>query len=295
MSGKIKIGLALLLLVELFYFSIFILGDLDFQLLNPRGSIALQQRDLGMMVIGLLLIVAIPLLGTMYWFAYKYRAGNKKPVYKPDARHSTFTELVWWIIPAVFIFILAVITWNKTHALDPYKPLASDVAPVRIQAVALNWKWLFLYPDYNIATVNFIQFPEDTPVNFELTADAPMNSFWIPALSGQIYAMSGMSTKIHIIADSVGDYRGQAGEINGRGFSGMKFIARASSKEDFEKWIGEVRRSSSSLDGSHYSALSKPSENNPVTLYSSYEQHLYNKIMMKYMAPSGSAQKMQEM
>ncbi|MDO8270050.1 MAG: ubiquinol oxidase subunit II [Candidatus Levybacteria bacterium] len=294
MNIKIKIGLALLFFVELFYFGLIFLSDLNFQLLNPQGSIARQQRDLGMLVIGILLVVAIPLIGAMYWFAYKYRAGNKKAIYKPDTRHSKFTELVWWLIPAVFIFILAIITWNKTHALDPYKPLESSVPPVRIQAIALNWKWLFLYPDYNIATVNFIQFPQDTPVNFEITADAPMNSFWIPALSGQIYAMSGMSTKLHLIADNTGDYRGQAGEINGRGFSGMKFIARASSREEFENWVGEVRRSLKTLDENEYSTLSKPSENNSVTHYSSYEQNLYNKIMMKYVVPDGE-KKMEEM
>jgi cytochrome o ubiquinol oxidase subunit II len=283
MSNKIKIMFVILGLIEGILVVMFLLGSSPLQILDPKGLVARQQRDLIVQVVGLMLIVAIPLLTTLSLVAYKFRDGNKKTVYKAEAHASTLMIIGWWLVPSVFVFMLALITWNKTHALDPYRPLASNVAPVKIQVVALQWKWLFFYPDYDVATLNFVQFPEKTPINFELTADAPMNSFWIPSLAGQIYAMTGMSTKLHVMADAPGDFPGQAGEINGKGFSTMKFIARASTKEDFDKWIGEVRMSSKTLNRGVYDELSEPSLNMPITFYGSYSDNLYHDIIMKFM------------
>lgn len=282
---KIKLIFATLIVVEIFLLGVIFLQDVNFQLLSPKGPIARQQRDLIFLAFSLMLVVAIPLLTTIYYFAFRYR-NDKKSIYDPHATHDKFFEFLWWVIPGIFILILAAITWQKTHALDPYKPLESKVEPVRIQVVALDWKWLFIYPEYNIATVNFIQIPVDTPINFELTAEAPMNSFWIPQLSGQIYAMTGMSTKLHLSADSVGDYRGQAAEINGRGFSGMNFTARATSHENFKKWVYDIKTLPNKLSINEYEKLLKPSENNPPAFYSSTEEGLYNKIITKYMVDS---------
>jgi cytochrome o ubiquinol oxidase subunit 2 len=283
MSIKLKGAIIALILVEVVLLGLLFLGGANFQILNPQGPIALRERNLIFMAMGTMFAVAIPMLVTLYFFVYKYRADNKKATYEPDRNRSKTTLFFWWFIPLLVIIVLGVLILKNTPELDPYRPLDSNIKPVKIQVVALQWKWLFIYPEENIATVNFIQFPEDTPVNFELTGDAPMNAFWIPSLSGQIYAMTGMSTKLHVMADRPGDFPGQAGEINGRGFSGMKFTARASSQEEYEKWIAQVKSSSNTLDSKEYDTLSKPSERNPVIFYHSVEENLYNKIIEKFM------------
>ncbi len=253
--------------------------------LDPKGSIALQERDLIVTAIFLMLIVVIPVFILLFVLAWKYRAGNKKAKYAPDLDHNLAAALFWWAFPSAIILVLAVITWKSTRALDPFKPLTADVKPITIQVVALQWKWLFIYPEQNIATVNFIQFPERTPINFELTAEAPMNSFWIPQLGGQIYAMPGMSTQLHLIALETGEFRGSSAEISGRGFSGMKFIAKASSQADFDEWVRSVQQSSTTLSLDAYSSLANPSENDPVAFYASADKDLYNSVIMKFMAP----------
>jgi cytochrome o ubiquinol oxidase subunit 2 len=264
-------------------------------ILNPKGAIALHERNLIVTAILLMLIVVIPIFTLLGVFAWKYRAGNKSAKYTPDWNHNIPLQLVWWAIPAIVISTLAVINWNTTHALDPYKPLESATKPLTIQVVALRWKWLFIYPEQNIATVNYIQFPEKTPINFELTADAPMSSFWIPSLGGQMYAMSGMVTKLHLIANEQGKFDGSAAEINGAGFAGMKFIARSSSRKDFDTWVNDVREAPSPLDSQELKSLSQPSENIPVTYYSSVEEGLYNGIIEKFMEPQNSTTERENM
>jgi cytochrome o ubiquinol oxidase subunit 2 len=253
-------------------------------LLNPKGIIALQERNIIYLDVFLMFLVVIPMFIIALLIAHKYKEDSKKAKYVPDWKNSKLLVLVWWTVPAVLVLVLAVINWKNTHALDPFAPLESNVKSLTIQVIALRWKWLFIYPEQNIATVNYIQFPVDTPINFELSSDdAPMNSFWIPQLGGQMYAMTGMGTKLHLIANTIGDFSGSAAEINGAGFSGMRFVARSSSNEDFERWVEKVHKSSKTLDADEYDMLSKPSENNPVVFYSSTVPGLYNKIIMKYM------------
>ncbi len=254
-------------------------------ILNPKGAIALYERDLFLGTIFLMLIVVIPVFILIISFTWIFRATNLAAKYTPEAEGSLILEIVWWVPPCVIILILGLITWKSTHELDPYAPLAETTPPITIQVVALNWKWLFIYPNERIATVNFVQFPEKTPVNFQITADAPMNSFWIPQLGGQIYAMAGMMTKLHLIADGVGDYAGLSANYSGRGFSGMKFVARSTSQADFDRWVEEVRQDPDTLDGDAYARLAAPSEKNPIEYYSSVPQDLYAKIIMKFMVP----------
>lgn len=180
---------------------------------------------------------------------------------------------------------MGILVWKSSHELDPFKPLESNRKPVRVQVVALQWKWLFIYPEQNIATVNFLQFPEQTPINFEITADAPMNSFWIPELGGQIYAMPGMKTKLHLIANEEGNFRGSSANLSGRGFAGMTFIAKASSQLEFEDWVESIRESSNFLNLREYNRLAEPSENNPVASYVLQKKDLYDWIVKKYMVP----------
>jgi cytochrome o ubiquinol oxidase subunit 2 len=159
------------------------------------------------------------------------------------------------------------------------------VKPIKIQVVALQWKWLFIYPEHNIASLNFFQFPEQTPLEFAITADAPMNSFWISQLGGQIYAMPGMNSKLHLIANETGEFRGSSANLSGEGFAGMHFIAKSSTHADFDQWVESVKSSSNTLDKESYRKLALPSKNNPPEIYVLKDIHLYNQIIMRYMMP----------
>lgn len=250
---------------------------------NPKGVIALKEMNLIVVTTFLMLVVVVPVFIMLAVFSYRYRKGNTKAKYTPDWSNNTLLEIVWWTIPTIIIIILGFITWKSSHTLDPYRPLVSDVPPITIQVVALDWKWLFIYPEQGIATVNFLQLPVDTPVNFEITADAPMNSFWIPQLAGQIYAMQGMKTKLHLVANEEGDYRGLSANYSGAGFSGMNFLTRVSSLGEFETWVSDVKKSASTLDNDEYRKLAKQSKHNDVLYYSTVFQNLYDSIIMKYM------------
>lgn len=255
---------------------------------NPKGIMALAERNLIVTATLMMLVVVVPVFILLAVFAWRYRASNTKAKYTPDWQSNTTLEIIWWTIPTIIIIALGTITWRSSHTLDPFKPLESNIPPITIEVVALDWKWLFIYPEQNIASVNFVQFPKDTPVNFKITADAPMNSFWIPQLAGQIYAMAGMDTKLHVMATEVGEYRGLSSNYSGAGFSGMKFVAKASSREEFDQWVGQVRQSPNTLNFNEYDRLREKSRNNPVSYYSSVEDSLYGKIIMKYMVPSGA-------
>lgn len=285
MANKYKLAFLLLILVTIVVLVIVFLSQQNFAVLNPKGIIALKERDVLLTASLLGLIVVIPAIILTFFIAWKYRESNTSAKYAPDWKHSKIFELTWWAIPATIILILAVITWKNTHELDQYKPIESAKKPITIQVVALQWKWLFIYPEQNIATVNFVQFPEDTPINFELTADAPMNSFWIPQLGGQMYAMAGMKTKLHLMADEPGVFAGSAAEISGQGFAEMKFSAQATSQADFESWVNLVKESTDILNLEKYDQLANPSENNQVAYYSLSEVKLYDTIVMKFMAP----------
>lgn len=261
------------------------LHDLPIAVLNPKGAIAAEQRELMIIATLLMLVVVIPVFILTFMIAWKYRAGNTKAKYTPNWDHSKLLESLWWGIPFLIIAVLSVIIWFSTHKLDPYKPLQSVKDPVTVQVVALQWKWLFLYPEHGIATVNYVQFPEDTPINFELTADAPMNSFWIPQLGGQVYAMAGMTTKLHLITDETGEFRGSSANLSGEGFSGMKFIAEATTEADFNTWVSAAQRSKDELNLDAYVKLTQPTKSHPKTLYSMSSHGLYDTIIMKYMAP----------
>lgn len=259
------------------------LSTRDLVVLNSQGLIANQERDLIFISFGLCMIVVIPVFIMLGWFAYKYRDGNKKADYQPDWDHNRLAETTWWLVPFIIISILSVITWQSSHKLDPFKPIDSNVRPLKVQVIALDWKWLFIYPQEEVATINFLQIPTNTPVDFEITSDAPMNSFWIPQLGGQIYAMSGMSTQLHLMANAGGDYKGSSANISGRGFAGMNFTARASSPEAYEHWLQVVRQSDQALDQAEYQKLLQPSQNDHVRYYSAAATGLYDSVVHKFM------------
>ncbi|KJV27255.1 cytochrome O ubiquinol oxidase subunit II [Aquitalea magnusonii] len=254
-------------------------------ILDPKGQVAADEKSLIITATVLMLLVVIPVIVMTFLFAWKYRASNKDAIYTPKWSHSNKIEAVVWIIPIIIVSCLAVVTWNTTHKLDPYRPLDSDKKPINVQVVAMNWKWLFIYPDLNIATVNQLAFPKNVPVNFRITSDAAMNSFFIPQLGGQIYAMAGMETKLHLIANEAGTYKGMSSNYSGAGFSGMKFNAIATeTPEQFDAWVQKVRAAGKSLNADAYLALAKPSENNPVAFYNMPEPRLFDAVLHKYMA-----------
>ncbi len=255
----------------------------DVVLLNPKGLIAQEQKHLMLFVTATLLTIAIPTLLLFYFFAWKYRESNNKATYDATTHHGKFFTFSLWAIPTLVVLVLTSHMWPAAHNLDPPKAIATNAEPMTIQVIALRWKWLFIYPDQNIASVNFVQIPVDTPVQFELTADeAPMNSFWIPHLGGQLYAMTGHDNRLNLMADAIGDYNGGAAEINGDGFAGMKFVARASTKEYFALWMQALKQYSPPLDSTQYNRLLRASQNSPVTYYSEVEPNLYENVLAKY-------------
>ena len=285
MHKKNKIAFLLLVLFGIVAIGLVWFYSNRIAVLNPQGMIGEKQRDLLVTSTLLMLIVVIPALVLPFGIVWKYRASNKRAKYTPNWDYHWVLESIWWGVPLVIILVLGVITWRSCHELDPFKPLDSEKQPVRIQAVALQWKWLFIYPDYQIATVNFIQFPEQTPINFEITADAPMNSFWIPELGGQVYAMSGMRSKLHLIANGPGIYQGASANFSGKGFAGMRFTAKSSSREEFDQWVASVKQSSNLLSLDQYKKLVSPSEYQPIALYNLGDSGLFDWIIMKYMMP----------
>jgi len=281
MNKKYKIIFSALLILVVSALSFLVLDTNQLEVLNPKGTIALKEYKLILFCTWMMLIVVVPVLIITVVFAWKYRSDNPKSKYKPNDHQNHLGEIIWWGVPFVIIIILGIVTWKGCIELDPFTPLESSKKPLKIQVVALQWKWLFIYPEHEIATINFVQFPEQTPINFEITADAPMNSFWIPQLGGQIYAMPGMVAKLHLIADEEGSYRGSSANLSGKGFSGMKFVAKSSSEADFNAWVENVKQSTP-LD---YTQVAVPSEYAPAAFYSLPEEGLFNQIVMKYMVP----------
>ncbi|MDB5186830.1 MAG: Ubiquinol oxidase subunit 2 [Candidatus Saccharibacteria bacterium] len=289
MNTKVRLLLIALLAATLISVTCWYISTLHIDILNPKGLIAEKEYNLLVFTTLLGFVIVIPVFILAITIAWRYREGNTKAKYTPNVSGNRIAETIWWGIPILLIAILSVVTWTSTYDLDPHKPLASDVKPITIQVVALDWKWLFIYPEQKIASVNLVQIPVDTPINFVITADAPMNSFWIPQLGGQIYAMAGMTTKLHLNATEKGDYKGSSANISGEGFSGMKFIARASSKEEFNAWVNVVKASPEHLTNAEYTALAKPSKDAPVTYYSATADDLYDTILMQYMMPHESS------
>lgn len=280
---KIAVILSLCLVAGIAHISV---RGSTFAVIQPKGWIAQQQYDLLVFATLLSLIVVIPVFGLTAFIVWQYREGNTKAKYTPDWGGNILLELIWWGIPLILIVILAVVTWRSSHALDPYKALSSNKQPVRVQVVALQWKWLFIYPDENIATINYLRIPEDRPINFEITADAPMNSFWIPQLGGQVYAMSGMTTKLHLIADTPGTYAGSSANISGEGFADMRFTTEATSQASYNAWVQRTKKSKDSLDQTSYLQLVKPTINASKKSYVVTNEDLFDSVIMKYMSPA---------
>lgn len=277
-------GLVVLVVLIMQPVSVFHFGDL-IDVLFPKGWVAVEERNLLLVVQALMLIIIIPVYVLTFLFSWKYSAQNPKGVYDPDLVDNKLAEYIWWGLPLVMTAIVCALIWMKTEQLDPFKPLESDKKPLTIQAVALQWKWLFIYPEEKIASVNYLEVPKDTPIRFEITSDAPMNSLWIPDFGGQIYAMPGMRSELNLISNEVGDARGSSANISGEGFAGMHFIARTSTEEDYHHWLESAKKATRSLNSEGYKKLAAPSTNHPVEIYQLEDLSLFNQIIDKYMHP----------
>jgi cytochrome o ubiquinol oxidase subunit 2 len=261
--------------------------------MNPAGDVASQQAHLVTISTLLMLLIIVPVIALTVLFAWRYRKGNTKAKYTPDWDHSTQLELVIWGAPLMIIIVLGLLTWISTHLLDPYRPLsridekrplAANHKPLEVQVVALDWKWLFIYPEQGIATVNELVTPVDTPIRFKITASTVMNSFYIPALAGQIYAMPGMDTTLNAVLNKPGTYDGFSANYSGAGFSHMRFKYHGVSTTDFDAWVAKTKAEGGNLTRNDYLALEKPSEKEPVHHYGAVAADLYTAILNRCVA-----------
>ena len=262
--------------------------------LDPTGDVARQQGDLIVVATVLMLIVIVPVIALTLVFAWRYRASNKAAPYTPDWDHSTQLELVIWAVPLLIIIALGAITWITTHTLDPYRPLdrlskgrpvPAGVAPLEVQVVSLDWKWLFIYPKEGVATVNELALPVDRPVRFLLTSSSVMNAFYIPELAGMIYTMPGMQTELNAVANQPGTFQGLSSNYSGAGFSHMRFTVHATDAAGFEAWVAKARTAGERLDRARYLALEKPSEREPARLFAGVDPGLYDAILNRCVDP----------
>jgi cytochrome o ubiquinol oxidase subunit 2 len=256
--------------------------------LSPSGDVAVQQRDYLIESTVLMLLIILPVMALTVLFAFRYRHTNQKAVYEPNWDHSTQLELVIWGAPLIIIICLGALTWMGTHLLDPYRSLnridaaRSDAAAqdsLKVDVVALDWKWLFIYPQYGVASLNELEAPVDRPITFKITSSSVMNSFYIPALAGQIYAMPGMETKLHAVINAPGEFEGFSANYSGAGFSGMRFKFHAVAARDFSAWIDAVHKNGGSLDRQAYHALERPSQNEPPRTFGAVDPALFDAVV----------------
>lgn len=258
-----------------------LLGGCDYALFAPEGQVGQQIRNYIFINVGLMLLVVIPTLCLIVYMVFKYRKGQNS-TYEPEWEHSNKIEMWAWGVPITIIGILATITYFTSHSLDPRKPLESDKEPLTIQVVAMDWKWLFIYPEQGIATINEIAVPIDTPVEFLITSNSTVNSFYIPRLGGQLYAMAGMENRLHLMANQEGVYRGISSNYSGFGFSGMRFSVHSLPDAGFDKWVAKVKASPKALDEPTLAKLEERSRDNPVEYYGQINPLQFKEIIEKF-------------
>ena len=284
MKRFFTIGLIPLTLTGLIVLGWWLLRGVQVDVLHTSGVVADQQRMLMIFTVLLSAAVVIPVFIMLGVFAWRYRRGRTSSAqYSPEWAESRKLEMLWWGIPILIIMVLSVVTWQTSHSLDPYRAIDSHHETIEVQVVALQWKWLFLYPSEGIATVNELPIPAQNPIHFTIAADAPMSAFWVPALGSQIYSMNGMSTQLNLVANTPGDYRGYNTNINGKGYADMTFTVKARSSTDYMSWLTSARQSPHALDMATYEQLAQPSVMKEPKTYRLTDRDLYHKIIAKYM------------
>jgi cytochrome o ubiquinol oxidase subunit 2 len=250
--------------------------------LNPKGPIADAERGLLFDAFFVMMLVIVPVIVMAFVFAWRYRASNRNARYAPTWAYSARVDAVVWLVPALIVIAVGLLVWRSTHKLDPYREIASDTLPLDVQVVAQDWKWLFIYPEQGIAVVNQMAIPSGRPISLRITSDTVMNSFYVPALAGQIYAMAGMQTRLQMLADTQGKFVGRNTQYSGGGFSDQYFEVWATSPADFDAWVAKAKQSSDKLDTAGYARLAEKSRRNPIAYYSAVEPRLFDSIIAKY-------------
>jgi cytochrome o ubiquinol oxidase subunit II len=253
--------------------------------LDPQGPVASAERLILLNATAIMLVVVVPVIILTLAFAWWYRASNKRSTYSPDWSYSGHIELVVWSIPAMVVILLAGVAWTGSHLLDPARELQSDVKPIRIEVVSLDWKWLFIYPDLRVATINDLVVPAGTPVEFMLTSATVMNSFFVPQLGSQIYTMPGMTTRLNLMADHPGDYPGLSAHFSGDGFSDMRFMLHAVPESEFSSWLARTQGEAAALDADTYSQLARAGSNTQAQAYSGVDPMLFEHIVQTTAQP----------
>ncbi len=275
-AGAMMIGLTLLV------------SGCDFSYMStmdPVGPIGETERDITLLTILLMAFVFIPILGMTIAIAWRYRSTSTNSKYTPDWDHSWLVELFAWGGPIIILIILAVMTWISTHDLDPYKAIESDAKPIRIDAVATDWKWLFIYPEEGVASVNEFAFPKNVPLEIHLTSNSVMNAFMIQRMGTQIFAMSGMQTKLHLMSRETGNFDGGNYQYTGDGFSKMRFLARAMTEDNYQQWLDQVRSQGSAIDLTKFQKFAQPSVADGVTYFAPVQDGLFDKIINQFREP----------
>ena len=268
------------------------LGGCDGGVLDPKGPVALAERQILFNATGIMLAIVFPVVIATLGFAFWFRASNERARYRPDFTYSGRIEMLVWSIPLMTVLLVGTVAWIGAYDLDPPKPIASSTKPLKIQVVSLDWKWLFIYPEQGIASVNKLTVPVGTPVSFQLTSSGVMNSFFVPQLGSQIYTMAGMTTRLHLQADHPGTYRGLSSQYSGDGFADMRFAVEAVPPENFTRWVDVTRSTGPVLDAQTYAELAKPSQAVAPFTYRAVASNLFNGILMSGMQPGGQAQSM---
>jgi cytochrome o ubiquinol oxidase subunit II len=256
--------------------------------LDPQGPVGSQELLLLINSTAIMLVVVVPVILATVGFAWWYRASNPRAFRSADEGYEGRTEFVTWSIPVLIVILLGGVIWISAHQLDPRAPIPGKADPLRVEVVALDWKWLFIYPDQGIAAVNQLVVPVGTPVEFRLTSATVMNSFFVPQLGSQIYTMGGMTTHLNLLADKPGEFPGFSAMFSGDGFAEMRFIAKAVPAGDFDAWVVQVRGTGSALDDAGYAELAKPSVAVPPAAYRSVEPKLFDRIIDQTVSGSAS-------
>jgi cytochrome o ubiquinol oxidase subunit II len=259
------------------------LGGCTEGVLDPRGPIASAERQILFNSLGIMLAIVIPTILATLGVAFWFRASNERARYRPNFRYSGRLEMLVWSIPAMTVFLVGGVAWVGSHDVSPRKPIASTEKALRIQVASLDWKWLFIYPDQGVASVNQVTIPVGTPVSFELTSSGVMNSFFVPQLGSQIYTMAGMVSHLHLRADEPGTYRGISAQFSGEGFSDMHFNVDAVPAEKFAQWVDLARSAGPELNAKTYADLAKPSEAVTPFTYRAVAPDLFSSITVSEM------------
>jgi cytochrome o ubiquinol oxidase subunit II len=260
------------------------LGGCSEGVLDPKGPISVAERQILFNSLGIMLAIVIPTILATFGVAYWFRSSNERARYQPEFRYSGRLEVLVWAIPAMTVLLVGGVAWVGAHDLDPRKAISAAAKPVTVQVVSLDWKWLFIYPEQGVASVNHLVVPAGTPISFELTSSGVMNSFFVPQLGSQIYTMSGMVTHLQLQADHPGSYRGLSAQFSGDGFADMRFVVDAMPAQQFEQWVASTRGNGPTLDAQSYADLAKPSEAVTPFTYGAVSPDLFNTITSSAMA-----------